>query len=113
MFVFFAAGMSTLWKLLSLTDEGLISGLLLKLNFALGAILSRVTFAGSTGRSKCVTATNRMAWDEVQMHPSLFRDLGVVIDPRKDRFRQDHGQGWWGAAFFGEVDVALVMHMGS
>mmetsp|Transcript_60797 Transcript_60797/g.112803 ORF Transcript_60797/g.112803 Transcript_60797/m.112803 type:complete len:1471 (-) Transcript_60797:43-4455(-) len=75
-------------------------------------VLAYIFTSGSTGRSKCVTATNRMAWAEVQMYPSLFRDLGVVIDPRKDRFRQDHEQGWWGAAFFGEVDVALAMNIG-
>lgn len=27
---------------------------------------------------------------------------------RQDRWRLDHEMGWWGAAFFGEVDVALV-----
>jgi hypothetical protein len=34
--------------------------------------------------------------------------LGYQVDPRKDRWRLDHEMGWWGAAFFGEVDVALV-----
>ena len=26
----------------------------------------------------------------------------------QDRWRIDHEMGWWGAAYFGEVDVALV-----
>jgi hypothetical protein len=50
-----------------------------------------------------------MAWAEVQWYPSLFQSLGLKIDPSVDRWRQDHEMGWWGAAFFGEVDVALAL----
>eukprot|EP00440_Ansanella_granifera_P033574 gb/GFBE01036433.1/.p1 GENE.gb/GFBE01036433.1/~~gb/GFBE01036433.1/.p1 ORF type:complete len:1446 (+),score=313.09 gb/GFBE01036433.1/:1-4338(+) len=75
-------------------------------------VLAYMFTSGSTGKSKCVTATNRMAHAEVVSYPEVFRKLGVTIDPTKDRWRQDHEPGWWGAAFFGEVDVALAMMMG-
>ena len=76
----------------------------------LDSVLAYIFTSGSTGQSKCVTATNRMAWAEMQWYPSLFRDMGVKVDPFKDRWRVDHEMGWWGAAFFGEVDVGLAMH---
>ena len=41
-------------------------------------------------------------------YPELFQKLGYQVDPKKDKWRLDHEMGWWGAAFFGEVDVALV-----
>eukprot|EP00435_Cladocopium_sp_Y103_P062408 s86_g24.t1 len=74
-------------------------------------VLSYIFTSGSTGKSKCVVATNRMAWAECQWYPELFQKLGYQVDPRKDRWRLDHEMGWWGAAFFGEVDVALAMAM--
>ncbi|CAJ1342946.1 unnamed protein product, partial [Effrenium voratum] len=73
--------------------------------------LAYIFTSGSTGKSKCVTLTNRMAWAECQWYPELFEKLGYRVDPRKDRWRLDHEMGWWGAAFFGEVDVALAMAM--
>mmetsp|Transcript_78171 Transcript_78171/g.121958 ORF Transcript_78171/g.121958 Transcript_78171/m.121958 type:complete len:1461 (+) Transcript_78171:78-4460(+) len=73
--------------------------------------LAYIFTSGSSGQSKCVTATNRMAWAEMQWYPELFKDLGVQINPRKDRWRQDHEMGWWGAAYFGEIDVALAMQV--
>lgn len=72
-------------------------------------VLAYIFTSGSTGKSKCVTATNRMSWAEVQWYPQIFRNLGIRIDPRTDRWRNDHEMGWWGAAFFGEIDVALAM----
>eukprot|EP00928_Gymnodinium_smaydae_P005193 TRINITY_DN11785_c0_g2_i1.p1 TRINITY_DN11785_c0_g2~~TRINITY_DN11785_c0_g2_i1.p1 ORF type:complete len:1479 (-),score=258.43 TRINITY_DN11785_c0_g2_i1:130-4020(-) len=75
----------------------------------LDSVLAYMFTSGSTGRSKCVTATNRMAWAEVQWYPEVFRNLGVKIDPSTDRWRNDHEMGWWGAAYFGEIDVALAM----
>eukprot|EP00434_Breviolum_minutum_P038783 symbB.v1.2.034418.t1/scaffold4402.1/size45815/3 len=74
-------------------------------------VLSYMFTSGSTGKSKCTVATNRMAWAESQWYPELFEKLGYQVDPRKDRWRLDHEMGWWGAAFFGEVDVALAMAM--
>ncbi|CAK8986345.1 Chloramphenicol resistance protein [Durusdinium trenchii] len=80
-------------------------------------VLSYIFTSGSTGKSKCVVATNRMAWAECQWYPELFEKLGYKVDPKKDcsnnsdRWRLDHEMGWWGAAFFGEVDVALAMAM--
>ncbi|CAK0849640.1 unnamed protein product [Prorocentrum cordatum] len=73
--------------------------------------LAYIFTSGSTGKAKCVTATNRMAWAEVQWYPQVFKKLGARIDPRTDRWRQDHEMGWWGAAYFGEVDVALAMEV--
>lgn len=72
-------------------------------------VLAYIFTSGSSGQSKCVTATNRMSWAEVQWYPQIFQKLGVKIDPRKDRWRNDHEMGWWGAAYFGEIDVALAM----
>lgn len=74
----------------------------------LDCVLAYIFTSGSTGRSKCVTATNRMAWSEIRDYPQLVHDMGHKIDPRRDRWRIDHESGWWGAAFFGEVDVALA-----
>ncbi|CAE7286407.1 agiA [Symbiodinium natans] len=68
--------------------------------------------SGSTGQSKCVCLTNCMAHSETEGYPELFSKLGYRVDPHKDRWRIDHEMGWWGAAFFGEVDVALAMRMG-
>mmetsp|Transcript_39749 Transcript_39749/g.78599 ORF Transcript_39749/g.78599 Transcript_39749/m.78599 type:complete len:1454 (-) Transcript_39749:105-4466(-) len=72
-------------------------------------VLAYVFTSGTSGRSKCVCATNRMAWAEVQWYPQIFQKLDVSVNPCADRWRQDHEMGWWGAAYFGEVDVALAM----
>ena len=76
-------------------------------------VLSYIFTSGSTGKSKCVVVTNRMAWAECQWYPELFQKLGYLPDPRKDKWRLDHEMGWWGAAFFGEVDVALAPWFGN
>jgi len=68
--------------------------------------------SGSTGQSKCVCLSNLMAYSETEGYPELFGKLGYRVDPHKDRWRIDHEMGWWGAAYFGEVDVALAMRMG-
>lgn len=75
----------------------------------LDSVLAYMFTSGSTGRSKCVTGTNRMAWAEVQWYPQVYQKLGYKVDPRVDRWKNDHEMGWWGAAFFGEIDVALAM----
>jgi hypothetical protein len=74
-------------------------------------VLAYMFTSGSTGKSKCVTATNRMAYAEIQAYPQIFKNLNYKVDPRIDRWRNDHEMGWWGAAYFGEIDVALAMGM--
>eukprot|EP00930_Biecheleria_cincta_P045226 TRINITY_DN31177_c0_g1_i1.p1 TRINITY_DN31177_c0_g1~~TRINITY_DN31177_c0_g1_i1.p1 ORF type:complete len:1417 (+),score=245.79 TRINITY_DN31177_c0_g1_i1:108-4358(+) len=74
-------------------------------------VLAYIFTSGTTGQSKCSVVTNRMALAEVEWYPELFSKLGYKVDPHRDRFRQDHEMGWWGAAYFGEVNVALAMTM--
>ena len=62
-------------------------------------VLAYIFTSGTNGQSKCNVVTE------------LFSKLAYRVDPHKDRFRQDHEMGWWGAAYFGEVNVALAMTM--
>ena len=74
-------------------------------------VLAYMFTSGTTGQSKCSVVTNRMALAEVEWYPELYSKLAYRVDPHKDRLRHDHEMGWWGAAYFGEGNVALPMTM--
>ncbi|CAJ1345729.1 unnamed protein product [Effrenium voratum] len=65
------------------------------------AVLAYVFTGGTTRHSKCVAVTHRMALWEIEQYPKVLGSLG------NEKMLQ-HSSAYWGAAIFGQVDLALA-----